>query len=447
MNLLCADYHERPILESNEAYATPPIPDSTRRHSIMKTTSLKAVLRHSVKSLLCILQLLAVDFVANKALADLLQQMVETKTPGHTLLILAVDVATFFALWWYYDHIDDAGFRRFCRAESTPNLLRDPSFLTGHGLTVLGATPILAKALRAPLSFSGLRELEVTAIALGVSFLFVSSASLLRIKRLHDTWAIQKNLVRPGNKKHRLLSRILQAIVFGCSLILAVLVGIRVFLPMILSFARVFTTILDRTFLYVTVGIVAVCLFIQGSRRMFSRRKFLCRLKRLRQQGELDYEVIGHPYLSMFIRRVSFGLTVTDLKHPDDRGEVTPVTYRVGVADCGHRRGILVLCEHQLYQFVYSFQIRRIYRGGTKFSMSTQAMRTIDLPGMSFRTTHRFDFPAGEGERILLIDPTPYRLGVQGRRRGELTELDNGSRVFGYTVYGKNSFLNLLERI
>jgi hypothetical protein len=35
---------------------------------------------------------------------------------------------------------------------------------------------------------------------------------------------------------------------------------------------------------------------------------------------------------------------------------------------------------------------------------------------------------------------------MYGLREGELITLDNDSEVFGYTVYGKNSFVNILER-
>ena len=74
--------------------------------------------------------------------------------------------------------------------------------------------------------------------------------------------------------------------------------------------------------------------------------------------------------------------------------------------------------------------------------------RTVSLPGMVRFTNHSFDFPDGEGDAVLLIDRVPTVLAVRDEHNSNnLFELDNASSVFGYTVYAKNAFLNLLERI
>ena len=168
------------------------------------------------------------------------------------------------------------------------------------------------------------------------------------------------------------------------------------------------------------------------------------RLRELQERGELSMTVHGHPYLSVLSERISFGLTITDAPHPDSK-QKQDTTYQVTFANCKRRRGTVVLCDRNIYQFLYTFQFNQI----TRFShmgAASGGSNIISVPGASWFTSHTFDFPEGDGEKILLIDPTPHILAIRGFREGELMELDNASKVFGYTVYGKNSFVNMLER-
>jgi hypothetical protein len=59
----------------------------------------------------------------------------------------------------------------------------------------------------------------------------------------------------------------------------------------------------------------------------------------------------------------------------------------------------------------------------------------------------RYDFEAGEGKKILLLNPVPRRAVYD--EDGKKSELDNGSRIGErgeYTVYSGNAFLRLLRR-
>jgi hypothetical protein len=168
----------------------------------------------------------------------------------------------------------------------------------------------------------------------------------------------------------------------------------------------------------------------------------------MKERGELSYEIHGSPYLSVLSERIFFGLTITDMPHPDSRGgrrKNREVTYKVAFANCRYRRGLVILCPNNIYRFVYSLQFRTIAQqnwGG----LSVASSQIVSMPVASFHTNHSFDFPEGEGKRILIVDPAPRMLCMYGLREGELITLDNDSEIFGYTVYGKNSFVNILER-
>ena len=423
---------------------------------IPSKTSYKDILWHVGKSLLCALQLLVFHAVTGKSVKTLMDFLYLE------LIILEGDVAEsllaflqpltvavlFFFLWRYYDTIDDRSFNRFCAVykdeTKAPNLLREPAYAAGLAVTALCATPILSKSLIPALGYTGMRPAECTAVGIAVSILLVVGLSLLRIRSRAKVWVIQKDL-RTGNEQTKILKRVFYAAVFFAALYLLIYAGYSTLVPTLGSLILGLIRLLWKPILIIG-GILFLWLFvIRSIRRMLDRRKFLKKLRRMSERGELSYEIHGSPYLSViFPERVMFGLTVVDAPHPDGKRR-RDITYKVAFANCKYRRGMVILCPNNIFRFVYSINFRAIAMqnwGG----LSVASARIVSMPVGSFFTNHTFEFPEGEGKRILLMDPAPRVLCMHGYREGEYITLDNDSEVFGYTVYGKSSFVNLLER-
>ena len=421
-----------------------------------KTTLVKDTVWHCIKALLCVVQLYLLHGVAMVGISSLLRQLLEEWTLSYALLLLGVDIALFFALWWYYDSIDDHSFDRYCEqyrdCEEPPHLLRAPGFIAEAVVTLLGATPVLASAVSSALSFAPLHPAAISAISLGGAAVFVAAAVLLRIHSLSETWTVQRDLRRqqakpPSAIKHA-IKRVVYAVIYFAALYLAVYSGIAVFIPAFGSVVVAMFLLLKIPLLILLV-FLAVLEVLRFLRRILDRRKFLRRLERLRDKGELSFTIHGRPYLSLFGYRNGFGLTVTDVPHPDGPKK-DETTYCVAVANCHRRRLTVILCENHIYQFMYSVNIRvmRSMRGGMGMmgAAGVTTNRSFSLPAAAWFSSHGFTFPAGEGEKVLLVDPTPHVLCLRGGNGSEMYPLDNGSKVFGYTVYGKNSFVNMLER-
>lgn len=423
-------------------------------------TQTKDSLWHGGKALLCALQLFILDritqFSVNYLLDFLLLERVvaddSVAVPLFSLIRPVTTVILFIVLWRYYDSIDDRSFKRFCDTykdvTKPPQLLRDPAYMTGMVTTVLCAAPVLTLSLIPPLRYVGLRSGECIAVGVAVAFLLMIVISLLRIKRLAEVWIIQKDL-RTGNEKTRrvrhIVKRIFYAVIFFGSLCALVFLGFGTLIPVWGSFFLGIIRLLYKPILAIATILFVWLIVIRSIRRMLDRRKFLKRLNKMRERGELSYEIHGHPYLSVFSGRVAFGLTITDAPHPDGKRK-KDTTYKVAVANCKYRRGMVILCANNIYRFVvFSLNFRTIAQqnwGG----LSVASSQIVSMPVGAIHTNHTFDFPEGEGKRILLVDPAPRILCMPGRREGEVMTLDNGSEIFGYTVYGKNSFVNLLER-
>ena len=419
-------------------------------------TQLKDMAWHAGKALLCALQLLAfhaVTMKSVKSLMDFLYLELIVLEGGVAEALLAflhpLTVAVLFiVLWRYYDTIDDRSFNRFCAVykdeTKAPNLLREPAYAAGLAVTALCATPILSKSLIPALGYTGMRPAECTAVGIAVSILLVVGLSLLRIRSRAKVWVIQKDL-RTGNEQTKILKRVFYAAVFFAALYLLIYAGYSTLVPTLGSLILGLIRLLWKPILIIG-GILFLWLFvIRSIRRMLDRRKFLKKLRRMSERGELSYEIHGSPYLSViFPERVMFGLTVVDAPHPDGKRR-RDITYQVAFANCKYRRGMVILCPNNIFRFVYSINFRAIAMqnwGG----LSVASARIVSMPVGSFFTNHTFEFPEGEGKRILLMDPAPRVLCMHGYREGEYITLDNDSEVFGYTVYGKSSFVNLLER-
>lgn len=423
-------------------------------------TQTKDILWHSAKALLCAAQLYILDMVTAYSLNDLMRflimELIITEgSVAQALLSLirpAVVLLLVFVLWRYYDNIDDYSFNRFCATykdtTQAPNLLKDPAYAAGMILTILSATPILSVSVIRALHHTGLRNGECMAVGIAISLLAVAGISLLRIKHRAEVWIVQKDL-RTGNEKTRgvrhIIRRILYALVYFAALCALVFLGCSTLVPVWGSFILGVLRLLWKPILLIA-SILFIWLFvIRSIRHIADRRKFLQRLQRMSGRGELSYQIHGHPYLSVLFSWVNFSLTITDAPHPSGRRK-KDATYQVAVANCKYRRGMVILCDKNIYRFVvFALNFRTLAQhnwGG----LSVASTQIVTMPIGAIYTNHTFAFPEGEGERILLVDPAPRVLCMYGQREGEMIGLDNASKVFGYTVYGKNSFVNMLER-
>ena len=408
-----------------------------QNHRREKITSL---IWHSCKTLICFLQFMILTrVIESKYLPGLDTNEGESGSIGLFLQILYPIIVTilFFVLWCYYDNIDDRSFNRVRNSPETPKFLRDSAYLLGIVLTTLMATPILSNSYRSLFQYFGLKA-GATVVSVLVAFVIAGGGSVLRVMRLNSLWAIQSKL--PLAKKPPTLKwRIFYAVIFFVALLIlcnGVAVGAIVFSAVILSF---FIPLL------IIAGLILLwCAVILPVINLPARRKFMLRLEKLQEQGKVSVEILGHPYLALFFERVPFGLTITNMPHTDAKIQEKTV-YKVAFANCKRRREIVILCNHNIYQFVYSFKFNQVTRF-SRMGADSAGSRAVGLPGASWFSNHSFDFPEGEGARILLIDTPPAVLAVRSESNSNLFELDNASEIFGYTVFAKNSFVNLLER-
>ena len=403
---------------------------------------------HGGKALLVAIQAAIIQSTITKGVFMLVADMAEGLHLGYGLLHFGVTLAVIIYMLHYYDTIDDRSYRLYgeqlAAGDKSP-LWHERGWQVNFLLSVVAITPTLTVSAMPVLGFLGMGRTVATALAILISLVVLAGIRALQLSWRSRVWAEQIAMEAAGRKgkKYTLRSRIFYAVILFGGVAALCYFGITVFLPVFGSLVFSLILFFWKAILVIAAVLLVILEVIPVCRQLSARRKFLKRIKKLRDAGEIACTFHGRPYLSVLSENVYFGMTIVDKPHPDGKRK-GDIVYQVGIANCKRRKSYVILCDENIYQFMYTVQMRGMVGRGNGFGVSS--LSTIPVPLHAWFSTHLAEFPEGEGERILLVDPAPRNLTIRGHREGELLPLDNGSKVFGYTAYGKNAFVNLLER-
>lgn len=365
---------------------------------------------------------------------------------------LAVDIFTpltmvlaMFALWKFYDGIDDVSFVDLCCEEEPKPFLRRLTWLISLVISTVGCGIPVGWALWKAVAYSGMLPGVGIPLCMILGFALAFFIRGLLIFLLYRKWNEQKVYYHGTERYPSLVKRIIQAGLFALALVLACVIGIATLLwsAYTLAYGGI---LLMLNYLWPIVFAMVLIFVIRRIKLLASRGKFLKRLKKMKERGDIHYDYMGHPYLSVLFRRVYFALIITDYKDGVGANK-KPKTYRVVMVGTRKRR-LIIACENNTYQFKHEMRLRM----GAGAAMIASA-GNINETGVAFRawySTHGVAFPETDipnSENVLIFDPVPYGIFIRTYAgRDDMTPLDNGSKVYGYTVWAKNSFANYLER-
>lgn len=327
------------------------------------------------------------------------------------------------------------------------HLMKKPGWIIAYILGIVSFAFLTGQYIAPLLSMTGMPPALFTILGYALGGLVFALIRLWRVCVLNNTWRIQIELVKPTEKRISIIKRILQgvamyaALAFICYYI-GGLYGIFTFLVMVFGIVTSFAT----EFPGATVLIVVVLggLLLASKFVILNRwRKFFKRLKIAKKRGEIDYQIEGHPYLAAIFPKLYAGIVLTDLQ----RYKGKPVTYLVGICNVTARREAVILCDEYRAQIRHQINLRM---GGRTLAIAASAQNADVKTGHSLAqwyTTVGIEFPNGEGEKVLLVDPAPTGLYLRDGQTERLQTLDNGSKVFDYTVWTKNAFFNMIDRM
>lgn len=218
--------------------------------------------------------------------------------------------------------------------------------------------------------------------------------------------------------------------ILNCVALLAPLLALPYLALVILAllFELFFLTGLGAIYLFIFAFAIAAGIFLgRRLRRVSHRKKFLKRLAAMADAGLCTYTLYGHPFLSLFLSRFSFEITLVDKKKR---------SYSIAVLSCSKRRRPLRLKEDSCF-FIHGIPIKGTTGRWAAYTECSYLFEFQSVYELRFPTEH-------EGRKILLVDPPPSDVRVVEGKQSR--PVDNGDRLWDYTIYSKNAFLNFLDR-
>ncbi len=195
--------------------------------------------------------------------------------------------------------------------------------------------------------------------------------------------------------------------------------GIAFFCPMILP--AVYSTgrilrVLGYKALFILALIVLLIFAAIGLRAVLIRRRFVRALRKASHANGWKLSEITHPYLSLFLDTDGCSFVL----------KANGKTYTCKMLSGIRRDNPIRFLENGQCMIIHRIRIRRL---------------VDDI--MQFHTQFSYAF-AGEGQKVLILSPTPYKMFVTGG--GTNHALDIGDRVGEYMIYTGTSFINAIQR-
>ncbi len=379
------------------------------------------------------------------------------------LMMLGEEVNGFFALifpfiivFWtalvynYFDNLDLFNKKAYFNGENKSSLISKPQYLSGFAISLLFSTLILTRGYDTALSFF-FPDLNIVVARL-LSLVTITITRLIQLRSLRSKWdaeienplfvekaVFKRNRDMDKFKPHQMiLQPIGYCIVFG---ILAYYAG-YFFIPLIIViFNIIITPSIWSILVLIPIVFFSATLIFRLSFNVKRRNILLKKLRQLESEKLAKVEISGSKYLSCSLTRLSFTLKVTDAN-----GQV----YNCIVVTCGKINAPMVFKSDE-YMVEHGFHLR----GGALLARGGAFIQAVDVSQMGgkgnptnlvagYRLSRKLNFPDIEGEKIVIINPTPNTVyAIEGR---EFRPIDTGEDMKDYTLYTATGFFNYIER-
>ena len=377
-----------------------------------------------------------------------------TKAILMTLLPVLI-VFTVSLVYNYFDNVDLFAKREYCESGSRQALIAKPPYIISFGIAMLFSTLLFTDSLHIALSFyfPGIN----IAVARFLAIAIMVGLRIFQLWSLQDKWQaeidnplfIEKAMFKRNRDMYTFKpwQLILQPIgyffvfTFCCGFITGVYFENLLFPAVITGFNIMVSPDMWWTVFVIPVIIVAIVIIFRLIYNMTKRRILLKKLKQMESERLAKVEITGRKYLS-----ASFITLPLTIKVTDNNGEI----YNCIVATCGEINAPMFLKKDE-YIVEHGFHLRGgalMARGGS----FAQAVDVSQLGGkenptnlvFGYRTSHKLNFPEGDGHNIVILNPTPTT--AYAMYGYEYHPIDTGENMKNYTIHTATGFFNYIER-
>ena len=371
-----------------------------------------------------------------------------------TLLPLVI-VAAVAIVYDYFDNVDLFNKRDYFESKSKKPLIARYPYTISFAISMLFCTLLLSKSLHFALTFY-FPNLNI-AVARFLAVAVMATLRLFQIWSLQDKWEteienplfVEKALFKRNRdmytfKPHQI---ILQPIgyffAFGA---LCVFVSYLSF-PYLIFTAIIsgLNIIISPEFWWIIFSIpliiAAVVYTVRFLHNSWKRRILLKKLGQMESERIATVKINGAKYLSATFTHLPLSVEITD-----NAGKV----YHCLVVTNGAINAPIYFKTDE-YMVEHGFHLR----GGGLVARGGSFGQIVDVSKMGgkenptnlifgFRTAHKLCFPEGEGNKVVILNPTPTTaFAVDGR---DYRPIDTGENMGNYTIYTASGLFNHIER-
>lgn len=368
------------------------------------------------------------------------------------LLYPVVVVFTVALVYSYFDNLDLFNKRDYFDGNSKKPLVARKPYLVSFAISMLFSTLILTHGYDMTLSFF-FPKINI-AVARLLAVITMAIMRLVQLWSLQDKWEteienplfVEKALFNRNRDMYKFKARQLIWQPIGYFVVFALTAAFTSFFgfPLFLVIFNLITSAeLWWSIFSIPLIIAAVIYTVRFIHNSWKRNILIKKLKQMERERLATVKIKGAKYLSATFTRLPLSVEIRD-----NAGKV----YHCIVATNGSINAPMYFKPDE-YMVEHGFHLR----GGALLAKapSYRGAVAIDISKMSgkenptnmifgFRMAHKLNFPDAEGNKVVILNPTPTTaFAVEGR---EYRSIDTGENMTNYTIYTASGLFNHIER-
>ena len=384
----------------------------------MKKISIKFLLSHILRALLCYALFVIVSSVTIEAFCNTFEVMLsDTIFTIGSLLAVFLSLQSFIRVFYEFDFTARESFLEISKRPdrfftSCKNVALSPEFITETlcmaVLICFTPTKLFADLIHLLFSATTIGAVTQKLIILSVMIPFTAAVQLIIRVSVRKNWLSSR--IASGNAPRRIFEylRFVGKIILICYIYP---IGFMI-IPFVLAASQV-AWFFVKSFFPTIIAIIAIIAVFRYARAAKIRKKLLKNLKNLCTEQNFELSEIKNPYSFIFFPIAGANFTVTA------HGKTYCCKLLGSVS-----RGARIVFDAQ----------------GNAVFVHTLKFKKVELLHYTHRTDYSFE---SENDKILIVCPTPLELFVG--EVGKTREIDIGEAFWGYKVYNSTGFLRSLE--
>ena len=370
------------------------------------------------------------------------------------ILFPIIIIVTSWLVFNYFDNLDLFNKRDYIEKRKFDKkikpLISEKHYLVGFAIEMLFSVAIFSTSYDIMLCYF-FPKLDVVVARL-LSVVTMAILRLLQLWSLQDKW--ETEITHPFFVEKAIFKRNRDYYAFKPRQMIWQPIGFVIIFSLAASFATNYGFIIFLSLFYILISpdmwwaifslpiiIIAVTYVTRFIHNTKKRAILIKKLKQMETEKLAEVKIIGRKYLSATFTFLPISVEIVDKE--------------------GEKYHCLVLSPSKINAPMYFKPDEYLVehgmhlRGGALIARGGAFMQAVDISHLGgkenptnmtfgFRVAHKLKFPVGDGNKVVILSPTPTTaFSVHGR---EYNPIDTGERIGDYTIYTATGLFNHIER-